>query len=191
MLHRHEKPGRDSKGIRVADVSVDYILKDDPKHLLFTLARYKFVSKCFAGFNNVLEIGCGNEFGSAVVKQTVVNLESTDIDSFDITKDVREGYDGVFCLDVIEHIDKSQCGEALFNLSSCAPVCIIGTPSLESQKYASQRSIEGHVNCMSGETLRAACHGYWKHVFMFSMNDEVLHTGFLPMSHYLIALCVE
>jgi hypothetical protein len=24
---------------------------------------------------------------------------------------------------------------------------------------------------------------------MFSMNDEVVHTGFGPMAHYLIALC--
>jgi hypothetical protein len=24
---------------------------------------------------------------------------------------------------------------------------------------------------------------------MFSMNDEVVHTGFHPMAHYLFALC--
>jgi hypothetical protein len=32
---------------------------------------------------------------------------------------------------------------------------------------------------------------YFKHVFMFSMNDEVVHTGFFPMAHYLFALCAE
>src|SRR5262249_47894355 len=30
---------------------------------------------------------------------------------------------------------------------------------------------------------------YFAHVFIFSMNDEVVHTGFSPMAHYLFALC--
>ena len=24
---------------------------------------------------------------------------------------------------------------------------------------------------------------------MFGMNDEIIHTGYLPMAHYLMALC--
>lgn len=28
---------------------------------------------------------------------------------------------------------------------------------------------------------------YFHNVFMFSMNDEVVHTGFHPMAHYLLA----
>jgi hypothetical protein len=30
---------------------------------------------------------------------------------------------------------------------------------------------------------------YFDHVFMFSMNDEVVHTGYFPMAQYLFALC--
>jgi hypothetical protein len=30
---------------------------------------------------------------------------------------------------------------------------------------------------------------YFHAVFLFSMNDEVVHTGFAPMAHYLIAVC--
>ena len=33
--------------------------------------------------------------------------------------------------------------------------------------------------------------GLLRPLFSFSMNDEVVHTGFLPMAHYLIALCCE
>jgi hypothetical protein len=29
---------------------------------------------------------------------------------------------------------------------------------------------------------------FFHHVFIFSMNDEVVHTGFYPMAHYLLAL---
>jgi hypothetical protein len=68
-------------------------------------------------------------------------------------------------------------------------VAIIGAPSLESQFHASALSRQGHVNCQTGETLRAMCAERFHNVFMFAMNDEVVHTGFLPMAHYLIALC--
>jgi hypothetical protein len=31
---------------------------------------------------------------------------------------------------------------------------------------------------------------YFHNVFIFSMNDEVVHTGYYKMAHYLLALCV-
>jgi hypothetical protein len=31
--------------------------------------------------------------------------------------------------------------------------------------------------------------GYFRNVFLFGMNDEVLHTGYYDMCHYLWALC--
>jgi len=68
---------------------------------------------------------------------------------------------------------------------------IIGIPSLESQAYASPGSREGHVNCKSGITLQTLLLQYFDHVFLFSMNDEVVHTGFSKMAHYLLALCVN
>ncbi|MCA6302689.1 MAG: hypothetical protein IM629_12150, partial [Phenylobacterium sp.] len=29
---------------------------------------------------------------------------------------------------------------------------------------------------------------FFSNVFLFSMNDEVVHTGFAPMAHYLFAI---
>lgn len=54
----------------------------DPKHLLFSLSRYKFVSKMFAGLGNVLEVGCGDGFGTAIVSQAVSKVTATDLDAF-------------------------------------------------------------------------------------------------------------
>ena len=65
---------------------------------------------------------------------------------------------------------------------------IVGIPSIESQKYASKQSKEGHVNCKNGEEFRSVMLEYFENVFMFSMNDEVVHTGYFGMSHYLIAV---
>lgn len=167
-----------------------YVLKDDPRHFVFTASRYKFVSKMLAGKGKVLEIGAGEGIFSRIVEQTVETLEVTDLKTgYDVLSCPRSGYDAVYCIDVFEHIKEENT--FLNNLSLCAPVCIIGTPSMESQIYASRLSKEGHVNCKSGEELKKICEKYWKYVFMFGMNDEVLHTGYFQMCHYLFALCCE
>jgi hypothetical protein len=63
-------------------------------------------------------------------------------------------------------------------------------PSLASQIHASERSKQGHINCKSGINLDNICKTYFENVFIFGMNDEVIHTGFLEMCHYYFALCV-
>lgn len=174
----------------MADMSLAWQMQNDARHLGFTLARYKFVAKMFHGYEHVLEVGAGNGFGAQVVKQAVGWLDSVDIPDFDITRDSRSGHNGVFMLDVFEHIPAHQEGQMLANLAKCAPVCIIGTPSIESQPYASPESKRLHVNCVTQDYLKFACGQHWTHVFMYGMNDETLHTGFPGMCHYNIALCV-
>lgn len=66
---------------------------------------------------------------------------------------------------------------------------VIGMPSLESQDYASPISKQGHVNCKTMPDFKATMERHFHNVFMFSMNDEVVHTGYHKMAHYLIALC--
>ena len=186
----------------------------DPKRLGFILARYKFVAKMLAGKRNVLEVGCADGYGSRVVRQAVGSLEAIDKDAQSIDEARRLNYsarwpinfrardmfvpallpdswDAVYALDVFEHIASEESAFFLATLSAAAPVCIIGTPSLESQQYASELSKQGHVNCMSGEQLQRRCRMHWSQVFMFGMNDETLHTGYLPMAHYLFAVCVR
>ena len=40
-----------------------YSLLNDPKHMCFVLARYKFCSKMLEGKAKILEVGCGDGFG--------------------------------------------------------------------------------------------------------------------------------
>lgn len=187
----------------------DFADNDDPKHLVFTLARYKHTAKMLAGYERVLEVGCDNGFKSRIVRQHVGALDAFDIDPkmiaaaipsarFPINFTCRDAltgssygsYDACYSLDVLEHIPQEKEAELLGRLALCAPVCVIGTPSKESQAYASPRSKEGHINCKSGEELRALCKQYWRHVFMFTLHDETLGTSYLPMAQYLLALCV-
>ena len=188
----------------------------DAKRVGFLFARYKFAAKMLQGNRSALEVGCQEGLGSLVLAQAVGHLVATDFYKLHIESCQRrfEGhhvniefrghdildsplggnFDGAVSLDVFEHIDPSQEDLYLGNIAKSLAehgVFVLGTPSLESQVYASPASKEGHINCKSGEDLRQVCRRHFHHVFMFGMNDEVLHTGFLPMSHYLMALCVR
>lgn len=186
---------------------------DDPKRLAFTLSRYKFVSKMLAGLDRVLEVGCGDGFGSRIVAQSVGHLAAVDFDSEllesarSISSDryliefrhhdllrgpVAGSFSGIYSMDVLEHIAPSDESQFMANIVAALQphgVCIIGTPSLESQEYASKFSKLGHVNCKSQVDLKRFMERFFHNVFMFSMNDEVVHTGFSKMSHYNLALC--
>ena len=69
-------------------------------------------------------------------------------------------------------------------------VAVIGTPNVTADRYASENSRKGHVNLKDHKELRALVLRHFQRVFLFSMNDEVVHTGFYPMAHYLWALGV-
>jgi len=201
------------RGLEELGLGAGWAYYDDPRHLIFTLARYKFVAKMFEGFETVLEVGCGDGFASRVVAQSVGALTGIDFDPVFVDNarrrprdrwkiefdchDPLEGpyageYQGIFALDVLEHIPPADEDRFLRNvLESLAPhgSVIFGMPSLESQVHASPQSKAGHVNCKTGAELRATLSGYFHNVFTFSMNDEVVHTGFAGMAHYLLALC--
>ncbi|PTY04192.1 SAM-dependent methyltransferase [Verrucomicrobia bacterium LW23] len=189
------------------------VWQDDPRRLVFLLSRYKFVSKMLSGADRVLEVGCADAFGTRIVKQEVKHITVTDFDPVFIEDaktrhdprwpvdykvhdmlegPVEGGFDAAYCCDVIEHIMPSDEKVFVDNLAkSLKPTgtLIVGSPSLESQTYASPPSKAGHVNCKTAKDLKALMQLYFHQVFIFSMNDEVVHTGFYPMAHYLFALC--
>ena len=46
-----------------------------------------------------------------------------------------------------------------------------------------------HVNVYKGEDFFAMLKQYFHNVFLFTQNDEIIHTGHLRMANYLIAVC--
>lgn len=187
--------------------------QDDPKRLVFLLSRYKFASKMLAGCQRVLEVGCADAFGTRVVRQAGPTVTALDFDPLFIenarkTMDIRwpvefavhdmterawegRGFDGAYALDVIEHITQEKedafVGNIVRSLTSHG-VLLLGCPSLASQAHASKPSREGHVNCKDGEDMRKLLSRHFHNVFVFSMNDEVIHTGFFPMAQYVFGL---
>jgi len=200
------------EGLTSLGLMTNQAWEDDPRHLLFTLSRYKFVAKMLVGAQNVLEVGCADAFGTRLVAQEVAALTAIDFDpvfvndvnqrmsehwSFQckvhdiLTSPLPGPFDGVYALDVVEHIEKEVEDRFLKNMTDSLAehgVLILGTPSLESQIHASPQSKAGHVNCKDGATLRKLLGRFFHNVFIFSMNDEVVHTGYHPMAHYLFGI---
>jgi cyclopropane fatty-acyl-phospholipid synthase-like methyltransferase len=182
----------------------------DPKRLGFTLARYKFVAKMLTGSKRVLEVGCGDAWATAIVAREVEHITAVDFDRRFFDGDRRPqnvnlceadavhhelpggNFDAAYALDVLEHIKPEDEGPFLGRICNSltkSGTLIIGSPSAESQPYASQLSREGHVNCKTEEELKATLCRFFDNVFTFGMNDESIHTGFGPMCHYRLAVC--
>jgi 2-polyprenyl-3-methyl-5-hydroxy-6-metoxy-1,4-benzoquinol methylase len=198
-------------------VGVAWAYDSDPRHVLFTLARYKFCAKMLSGSRATLEAGCGDGWASRLLLQNVGTLTCTDVDprfiadakrrhsakwpiDFRLHDFVSDGpiqpsiFDSAVSLDVLEHIAPEQQTLFLENISnSLSPRAsvIVGSPSLESQVYASPQSRKGHIGCLSQTDLVSACGQIFEKVIAFSMNDEIVHTGFSGMSHYNLALCMK
>jgi 2-polyprenyl-3-methyl-5-hydroxy-6-metoxy-1,4-benzoquinol methylase len=187
-----------------------YNLWNDPKRLAFVLSRYKFAAKMGCKDMAVCELGCSEGIGTPILAEFARTYVGVDMDADAIISANRNWshekvsfveadfigksfgtFNTVVSLDVVEHIKPSY--EALFfdtlslNLSDDG-ITIIGTPNSTSAHYASAASMEGHVNLFDGKRLCAALNRLFHTVFLFSGNDEIIHTGYTPMAHYLLAI---
>jgi len=199
-------------------VHAESLLKD-PKHLAFVLSRYKLSSKMMQKCKYVIEIGCGEGIGTLMflaetsAKIIAIDFDKTQIEyakrnilsrvnnriTFVCQDIISKPYkgkkgDGMVCIDVIEHIHPSEQKRFFQNCVASiekGAVAVFGTPNKHAHKYASDKSKQGHINLFDPPRLARTLEKYFSHVFLFSMNDEMVHTGFNELAHYLIALCVK
>ncbi|MCK4934689.1 MAG: class I SAM-dependent methyltransferase [Simkaniaceae bacterium] len=190
---------------------VSYWFHKTPRRLLHSMSYYKFASKMIGKNKKVLEIGCNEGLGTYLIAKECGYAKGIDFDeeaiatakhnfpeenlefcSQDALQMEPTGlFDAVINFDVIEHIypeHEDAFFSAITSQLSDTGLTVIGTPSLISQDYASEISKKGHVNVYSPERLERVMRKYFSHVFMFAANDEVIHTGYLPLAHYLIAV---
>jgi 2-polyprenyl-3-methyl-5-hydroxy-6-metoxy-1,4-benzoquinol methylase len=189
-----------------------YQLRNTPRRILFSLSHYKFAAKLLGTGKHVLEVGCSEGLGTVLLAEFARKVTAIDIDAQAITEAQRNfasdklefravdilqahlgEFDGIVCLDVIEHIypeNEAAFFTALRRQLSDYGLCIIGTPNLFGEQYASEVSRLGHVNVYTAERLRESMEKHFHQVFIFSANDEIIHTGFYPMAHYLLAVGV-
>ena len=207
-----------AEGFALGPVNAGTWLRD-PRHMGFMLARYKFASKMMRRCSSILEVGCGEGLGTLMlVRDTPARVLGIDFDeaqiqyarqqvephgqgrlSFtcgDAAAQVQAAgcFDGLLCLDVLEHVDPKEEKTFLENcVGALQPgaVAVFGTPNIASDAFASPPSRAGHINLFDPDRFAATLEGHFSHVFPFSMNDEMVHTGYAKMAHYLLALCVR
>lgn len=189
----------------------------DIKHFMFRLARYKFVAKLmqYEKAVNVLELGCNEAWGALLLKQNMdlsgyigIDFDSDTIewnkknllgnftfvceDFFTYASNLDVKYDVIVALDVIEHIAKEKeedfCQLFSRNLSKRG-TAVIGTPHINMMPYASEGSKAAHINMYDQKRLFQMCKHYFHNVYIFNMNDEVVHTGMDAMVCYMFAVC--
>jgi 2-polyprenyl-3-methyl-5-hydroxy-6-metoxy-1,4-benzoquinol methylase len=189
-----------------------YQVLNTPRHFLISMSRYKFAARMLPQDKKikVLELGCQEGIGTLMLAEAGHQVLGVDFDKDAILhaqKSIRKSnicfkaadfmdkrfgkFQAVVSLDVIEHINTKRQDEFLKVICSnllASGFALIGTPNINAKKYASKQSRAGHVNLYSFERLDKLLRKYFDNVFIFGMNDEVVHTGFHPMCHYFMAL---
>jgi 2-polyprenyl-3-methyl-5-hydroxy-6-metoxy-1,4-benzoquinol methylase len=194
---------------------VSYWLRRSPRRLLHSMSYYKFAAKLIGPGKRVLEAGCAEGLGtwllakecgqalgldtdqeavacaSSLWKSPLVDFQCRDILADCSGLSATPPFGAFVSFDVIEHIPGEDAESFWRAAGSCLArdgVAVVGTPNLEGQKYASAVSKLGHVNVYDSRRLQAEMRRHFGHVFIFAANDEVVHTGYLPMAHYLIGV---
>lgn len=190
-----------------------YQFRHSPRRILFALSYHKFAAKMIGSNKRILEVGCSEGLATLILGEFAQELLGIDIDEAaikvaqetisndkirfqhqDIMAGVLGKFDAVASFDVIEHIfpdNEERFLTAITKNLLPGGMFIVGTPNITSNQYASPVTRSGHVNLYSAERLRESLERHFETVLMFSANDEVVHTGFFPMAHYLIAIGIS
>jgi 2-polyprenyl-3-methyl-5-hydroxy-6-metoxy-1,4-benzoquinol methylase len=190
-----------------------WIVRKSPRRLLHLLSYYKFAAKMIGAGKRVLDVGCSEGFGTILLAEAASSCLGVDFDepaievanasvasekltfrAMDILTTDPGRFDAVVTLDVIEHIFPENADAFVSRLAGVLDphgLLIIGTPNITSDQYANEHSRRGHVNLYSAKRLQDLGLRHFHNVFSFSANDEMVHTGFSPLAHYLLALCVD
>lgn len=182
-----------------------------PRRVLYSMSYYKFAAKLIGKGKRVLDVGCNEGLGTFLVAKECGFAKGVDFDEEaiqqaqrnfqepfiefemgDFLKSEEKGnWDAIINFDVIEHILPENAPTFLKGMAEkLTPegLAVIGTPSKISQEFASEISKKGHINIYTHERLEAEMREHFEFVFMFAANDEVIHTGYLPLAHYFIAV---
>jgi 2-polyprenyl-3-methyl-5-hydroxy-6-metoxy-1,4-benzoquinol methylase len=189
-----------------------HFIQEDLLRFLIRLARYKFVAKMLKKSDKILEVGSGSGMGSIFLGQhckhvTGIDVKTTDVqeaNNLNKRKNVKfivqdlfkmeknRIFDVVVSLDVIEHMP-IEMGYKLMkaqaqHIHKENGMVIVGTPSNWSYDYQSPISQASHVKCYDLPELLELMDNYVQRTIAFSMNDEMVHTGFHKMAWYYFVI---
>lgn len=211
-LYRNKKG--DVKNILSVPEGISY--QENPLDFFIMLARYKFAARLLKKKYSVIDAGCGQGLGAVFLSKfaghvtgvdcdeemindnkkrykSLSNLDFLTLDLLDISSHKKK-YDVVVSLDVIEHFSKKDTERVAGNYAKLTKergFAVIGTPNIFSQPFASKRRRKIHLHEFNPGELETLLSKYFKHVFVFSMTDEIVSLTFPKMAWYLMAICIK
>ena len=192
------------------------ILAKNPLMATVKLARYKFVSKMLDKNDYVVDVGCGGGLStfyySNFCRKAVgidndarrikewkefknKKLDFVNLNALDISK-LNFDVNCIINVDFIEHITKRYYFyKKLQKISTKSKnrrnkMLIIGTPSYYSKKYRAKHNLLHHKHEYKPDELYEICAKNFSRVFKFTMNDELVHTGFDKLGWFFFLICI-
>ena len=163
----------------------------------------------FDSFDSVLEVGAGDGFKNIIVKQFCKKLTISDIEiknkmDFDqikfskikfiihnfVKNKLNRKFDGIYALDVLEHIAKREEKKFIKNICKSLKKWNFDNRNANFRKSSLRiKIVEKRSHKLQDEKrFKEILSSYFNNIYMFSMNDEVVHTGYDAMSHYIFAV---
>lgn len=188
-----------------------YFIEDNLLRFTIRLARYKFPARLIRPEDKILEVGCGSGLGAIFLSQHCRSVKGIDVNQREISEarrinrranitfEVRDlfkypkktKHDVIVALDVIEHMEEESgrrfIAETAGRLHNNG-MLILGTPSRYSYRYQGALSKAAHIKLYDQGELVNMVEKYYGRAIAFSMNDEVVHTGFSKMAWYYFVL---
>lgn len=188
----------------------------NPLMATIKLARYKFTAKMLSPTDKVLDLGCGSGLSSYYYSFYASEVLGVDLYAdIDQAKDLYKKENLAFAqedilslpesiknykataitmVDVIEHFYRKDGEKIIRNCSEMLQdggMMILGTPSKYSEAYRAKSNHHIHFHEYEPQELRDLCGQHFSRTLMFSMNDEVVHTGFDKLAWFFYVLCFK
>jgi hypothetical protein len=143
--------------------------------------RGKNAVRAFAR-SGVLEVGCADAFGTRLVPREVRRLTAIDSDRV-FVEDVLRRMDPRWSFECRQHdlLAGPVPGRFEVRLEAAYAMDVLEHIPAENEDLFVQ-------NMVCSLTSEGLMERFFHNVFMSSMNDEMVHTGFAPMAHYNIGL---
>jgi 2-polyprenyl-3-methyl-5-hydroxy-6-metoxy-1,4-benzoquinol methylase len=190
---------------------------DNPLDVYIMLSRYKFAARIIRKTDTVLDIACGQGYGTVFLSHYCQQVVGVDKDRELIAycnrmfpRDnltFKEGDflnlrvidiprpDVLVSMDTIEHFSQKEGDEIVSQIASLlndsGGMAIIGTPNAATESFASGARKKAHVYEYRFEEFDALMNRHFSRSFVLSMSDETVNTAFPQMAWFFIGIGIQ
>lgn len=187
-------------------IDFDHI-NDTMEDLLYHLARYKFVGRQLRRSWDVLEVGCGTGYGAHFLAPFVGTINACDLDTRLLVRakekyhrdnlifsehPIKQDYDAVICLEVIEHMTKEAGVKLLDYLNRFLKkggLLFISTPRRIDNPSENRKKY--HLHEYTAVEFIQQLETRFTRALLFSQNDELISSQNPENAWNYLSICFK